>query len=125
MNLSTFEKKDSTGICFIGERPFPSFLENYINDRPGKIVCDKGNEIGSHRGLSFYTLGQRQGLGIGGLKNYDERPWYVLEKNLLENSKPSKDISDRSDVPTSEYMPKTDISDPQYFHKVVDCQWAH
>ncbi len=85
MNLSTFEKKDSTGICFIGERPFPSFLENYINDRPGKIVCDKGNEIGSHRGLSFYTLGQRQGLGIGGLKNYDERPWYVVEKNLLEN----------------------------------------
>ena len=85
MNLSTFEKKDSTGICFIGERPFPNFLENYINDKSGKIICDKGNEIGFHRGLSFYTLGQRQGLGIGGLKDYDERPWYVVEKKLLEN----------------------------------------
>ena len=86
MNLSTFEKKDSTGICFIGERPFPSFLENYIKDKPGKIVCDRGNNIGTHRGLSFYTLGQRQGLGIGGLKNYDERPWYVVEKKLSVNS---------------------------------------
>ena len=85
MNLSTFEKKDSTGICFIGERPFPSFLENYIKDKPGKIVCDRGNNVGTHRGLSFYTLGQRQGLGIGGLKNYDERPWYVVEKKLSEN----------------------------------------
>jgi len=84
--LSTFEKKDSTGICFIGERPFPSFLENYINDQPGKIICDEGKEVGLHRGLSFYTLGQRQGLGIGGLKNYDERPWYVIDKNLSKNT---------------------------------------
>ena len=84
-NLLNHSKKDSTGICFIGERPFPSFLENYINDKPGKIICDKGNEVGLHRGLSFYTLGQRQGLGIGGLKDYDERPWYVVEKKLSEN----------------------------------------
>ena len=60
-------------------------MENYINDKPGKIICDKGNEVGMHRGLSFYTLGQRQGLGIGGLKDYDERPWYVVEKKLSEN----------------------------------------
>ena len=73
-------KKDSTGICFIGERRFRDFLERYIKSDPGPIVDSEGFQIGEHAGLSYYTLGQRQGLGIGGLKGHDEAPWYVLGK---------------------------------------------
>ena len=84
--LVTSEKKDSTGICFIGERPFPEFLKNYIPLDPGVIEDESGNEIGEHKGLAFYTLGQRQGLGIGGLKNSKNDPWYVAKKNLKNNT---------------------------------------
>ena len=84
--LVTSEKKDSTGICFIGERPFPEFLKNYIPLDPGVIEDESGNEIGEHKGLAFYTLGQRQGLGIGGLKNSKNDPWYVAKKNLKSNT---------------------------------------
>jgi len=84
--LVTSEKKDSTGICFIGERPFPEFLNNYIPHDPGIIEDKNGNEIGEHKGLAFYTLGQRQGLGIGGLKNSKNDPWYVAKKNLKKNT---------------------------------------
>lgn len=84
-NLATAEKKDSTGICFIGERRFKDFLEQYIPAQPGDIVSVDGEVIGKHAGLMFHTLGQRQGLGIGGLKNYPEEPWYVVEKDLSTN----------------------------------------
>ena len=84
--LLNYAKKDSTGICFIGERPFPEFVQNYVNQNPGPIISDKGDQIGTHIGLSFYTLGQRQGLGIGGLRNYPDSPWYVLKKDITNNS---------------------------------------
>ena len=79
-------KKDSTGICFIGERRFSDFLEQYIPAQPGKIITDSGDVIGDHRGLMFYTLGQRQGIGIGGLKDHTESPWYVVKKDLEKNT---------------------------------------
>lgn len=79
-------KKDSTGICFIGERRFSDFLEQYIPAKPGKIITDSGDVIGDHRGLMFYTLGQRQGIGIGGLKDHTESPWYVVKKDLEKNT---------------------------------------
>ncbi len=85
-NLITYDKKDSTGICFIGERKFKEFLQNYLPAQPGKIVTDSGEVIGEHSGLMYYTIGQRQGLGIGGLKDYDEIPWFVAHKNLAENT---------------------------------------
>ena len=78
-------KKDSTGICFIGERKFTSFLSEYLPAQPGDIVTDAGDNIGRHNGLMFYTLGQRQGLGIGGKTNSNESPWYVLAKDLEDN----------------------------------------
>ena len=84
-NLITFDKKDSTGICFIGERPFPEFLKNYLPEEYGEIVDDTGEVIGSHKGLHFYTIGQRQGLGIGGLKNREEKAWYVVAKDFSKN----------------------------------------
>lgn len=80
-----FSKKDSTGICFIGERKFSTFLAEYLPAQPGDIVSDSGDVLGRHNGLMFYTLGQRQGLGIGGLSNSNESPWYVLDKILDEN----------------------------------------
>ncbi len=78
-------KKDSTGICFIGERKFSAFLAEYLPAQPGDIVTDSGDAIGRHNGLMFYTLGQRQGLGIGGTSAGAESPWYVLDKNLKDN----------------------------------------
>jgi len=81
----THDKKDSTGICFIGERRFSTFLEKYLPAKPGKIFSIDGECIGTHNGLMYYTLGQRKGLGIGGLKESDEEPWYVVEKDLLNN----------------------------------------
>jgi len=83
--LSTFNKKDSTGICFIGERRFNTFLEKYLPARPGEIHTLDGERIGTHNGLMYYTLGQRKGLGIGGVKNGDEEPWYVVDKDLDNN----------------------------------------
>ncbi|MCG8314000.1 MAG: tRNA 2-thiouridine(34) synthase MnmA [Pseudomonadales bacterium] len=79
------DKKDSTGICFIGERRFKDFLEQYIPAQPGKMVNEAGEVIGEHSGLMFYTIGQRQGLGIGGLSDANEEPWYVLQKDLQQN----------------------------------------
>jgi tRNA-specific 2-thiouridylase len=83
--LTTHDKKDSTGICFIGERRFSTFLEKYLPAKPGPILTVDGDTIGEHNGLMYYTLGQRKGLGIGGLKESDEEPWYVVEKDLLKN----------------------------------------
>lgn len=83
--FTNHDKKDSTGICFIGERRFKDFLEQYIPAKPGDIVTEAGDCIGQHQGLMFYTIGQRQGLGIGGLADHDESPWYVLSKDLDTN----------------------------------------
>ncbi len=84
--FDNFDKKDSTGICFIGERHFRRFLENYLPAAPGDIRDPDGELLGRHDGLMYYTLGQRQGLGIGGLKGHAETPWYVAHKNLESNT---------------------------------------
>jgi tRNA-specific 2-thiouridylase len=83
--LQTHSKKDSTGICFIGERRFRDFLQQYIPAQPGVIRDLAGNELGRHQGLMYHTIGQRQGLGIGGLAGHGDEPWYVVEKNLADN----------------------------------------
>jgi tRNA-uridine 2-sulfurtransferase len=85
IGLSNHAKKDSTGICFIGERKFKTFLSEYVKGKTGAIKTLEGKTIGQHDGLMFYTLGQRQGLKIGGLKNTPEQPWYVVGKDLTEN----------------------------------------
>lgn len=78
-------KKDSTGICFIGERKFKEFLQRYLPHQPGEMRTPEGVYIGQHHGLMYYTLGQRQGLGIGGVKDAPDEPWFVLEKDLDNN----------------------------------------
>ena len=83
--LATAKKKDSTGICFIGERRFSDFLKQYLPAQPGDIETTEGEVIGRHHGLMYHTIGQRQGLGIGGLKDASDEPWYVLQKDLQRN----------------------------------------
>ena len=83
--LSTHDKKDSTGICFIGERPFRDFLSHYLPVQAGPIRTIDGKEVGEHSGIHFYTLGQRQGLGIGGVSGRPEQPWYVVAKDVENN----------------------------------------
>ncbi len=83
--LITHDKKDSTGICFIGEQPFRQFLSRYIPPDPGAIKTTEGKVIGEHEGVFYYTLGQRQGLGIGGVSGASDAPWYVVQKNIEEN----------------------------------------
>ncbi|WP_426370051.1 tRNA 2-thiouridine(34) synthase MnmA [Pseudocolwellia sp. HL-MZ7] len=84
-DLITHNKKDSTGICFIGERKFKDFLAQYLPAQPGNIESAEGEVIGKHDGLMYHTLGQRKGLRIGGLANSGEEPWYVVEKDLIRN----------------------------------------
>ena len=84
--LSVYDKKDSTGICFIGERPFREFLSTYLPANPGPIRTPQGTEVGQHHGLMYYTLGQREGLGIGGRQDSGDEPWYVAGKDLHENT---------------------------------------
>lgn len=93
IGLPNAKKKDSTGICFIGERPFREFLNRYIQKEPGPIRDDQGRVVGQHVGLSFYTLGQRQGLGIGGVKTQgaqkgggEHAPWFVARKDVARNT---------------------------------------
>ena len=91
IGLPNAKKKDSTGICFIGERPFREFLNRYLSHEPGPIVDDRKRVLGQHLGLSFYTLGQRQGLGIGGVRGGDKgtgthAPWYVARKEFNSNT---------------------------------------
>jgi len=83
--LLNAKKKDSTGICFIGERKFKNFLQDFILAKPGAIKTPDGKTIGKHDGLMFYTLGQRKGLQIGGVKNRDETAWYVVDKDIPNN----------------------------------------
>jgi tRNA-specific 2-thiouridylase len=91
LQLPNAAKKDSTGICFIGERPFREFLGRYLQHKPGPIKLDNGQTVGEHVGLSFYTLGQRKGIGIGGLashRNADgtSEPWFVARKDIANNT---------------------------------------
>jgi len=83
--LAVHAKKDSTGICFIGERPFREFLNRYLPREPGRMVDEKGNTVGEHIGLAFYTIGQRSGLGIGGTRGGEGAPWYVAGKDRERN----------------------------------------
>ena len=85
LDLITAKKKDSTGICFIGERKFKDFLARYLPAQPGNIRTVEGDIIGRHDGLMYHTLGQRKGLGIGGVKGASEEAWYVVEKDLVNN----------------------------------------
>jgi tRNA-uridine 2-sulfurtransferase len=83
--LPVFDKPDSTGICFIGERPFREFLRQYIAETPGPIETPQGEQLGTHCGLAFYTLGQRGGLAIGGRRDRESAPWYVAAKDAARN----------------------------------------
>lgn len=83
--LPNHAKKDSTGICFIGERPFRAFLQRYLPREPGDMVTPEGQHMGRHEGLMYYTLGQRQGLGIGGVRNSAGEPWFVVDKRQDSN----------------------------------------
>ena len=83
--LATAKKKDSTGICFIGERRFKDFLQQYLPAQPGEIHNLEGQILGGHQGLMYHTIGQRQGLGIGGLAHHGEAAWYVVDKDLQNN----------------------------------------
>jgi tRNA-specific 2-thiouridylase len=84
--LAVHDKRDSTGICFIGERPFREFLSTYLPANPGPIRTPDGVEVGRHHGLMYYTLGQRQGLGIGGRRDAGDAPWYVVDKIAADNA---------------------------------------
>ena len=84
-DLPVADKKDSTGICFIGERPFADFIGQYLPDQPGNMVDEQSKVIGTHNGLMYYTLGQRQGLGIGGSRQASGEPWYVAGKDISSN----------------------------------------
>jgi len=84
--IPTFAKKDSTGICFIGERPFRDFLARYLPPEPGPIETPDGRMIGRHHGLAYHTLGQRQGLGVGGTRGGSDAPWFVAAKDLPRNA---------------------------------------
>ena len=83
--LAVHAKKDSTGICFIGERPFRDFLNRYLPKSPGPICTPEGRVVGEHVGLAFYTIGQRKGVGVGGVKGGTEEAWYVAAKDMHKN----------------------------------------
>ncbi len=83
--FDNFDKKDSTGICFIGERDFRAFLQQYIATDPGPMATPAGQVVGEHAGLAFYTIGQRRGLDLGGRRDFDGAPWYVVDKDITGN----------------------------------------
>ncbi len=84
--FSTHDKKDSTGVCFIGERDFRKFLSHYLPARPGTILDTRGHTLGEHPGALYFTLGQRKGLGLGGIQDADQAPWYVVGKDVAHNT---------------------------------------
>lgn len=107
--LPNYAKKDSTGICFIGERNFTTFLKEYLLNKPGDIVNSRNEVIGKHDGLMFYTLGQRKGIGIGGRKNAKDAPWYVIAK----------------DIKTNRLYVSQNHNHPQLFNEVLQYKDAH
>lgn len=86
IGLPNFAKKDSTGICFIGERPFREFLNRYLPTRPGPMMTPDGRRVGEHMGLAFYTIGQRKGIGLGGSREGSGAPWFVARKDMATNT---------------------------------------
>jgi tRNA-specific 2-thiouridylase len=104
LGLTTHDKKDSTGICFIGERKFKDFLQQYIPARPGIIETLEGEQIGKHAGLMYYTYGQRRGLGIGGVRNRNEAAWYVVDKDLKRNVLRVAQGNENSDLYSSQLI---------------------
>jgi len=108
-NLSTHDKKDSTGICFIGERRFDSFLQQYLPAKPGNIINTSGQVLGRHNGLMYYTYGQRKGLGIGGMQDSNENPWYVAGKDMNNN----------------ELIVVQGQDDPHLYHQCLECSQLH
>jgi len=109
-------KKDSTGICFIGERKFRDFLQRFIPAQPGKIVSIDGAELGEHSGLMYYTIGQRQGLGIGGTEEGSDEPWYVVAKGLDKNQLIVAQGLDNSSL----YHARCHITDLHWISQSVD-----
>ncbi len=107
--LAVHDKKDSTGICFIGERPFREFLQSYLPAKPGPIMSAGGATLGEHAGLMYYTLGQRHGIGIGGRNDASGRPWYVVDKDLEKNAL----IVDQGDSPRL-YSERLRASEPHW-----------
>ena len=119
-SLHVYAKKDSTGICFIGERRFSDFLNRYLPKDPGPIVDVDGTNVGEHTGLAYYTLGQRQGLGIGGLRDAAEAPWYVMSKRIETNELVV--TQDQSQLQASRLLaeePNWFIGDPS---RIVRCE---
>jgi tRNA-specific 2-thiouridylase len=118
IGLPNAAKRDSTGICFIGERPFREFLGRYLRQEPGPIVDERGREVGRHVGLSFYTLGQRQGLGIGGVKSGGgaHAPWYVARKDPARNALVAVQGHDHAWLQSSWH--------PAAVLRAQDCSWV-
>lgn len=121
-NLPNHSKKDSTGICFIGERPFREFLSRYLPHEPGEIRTQEGKIIGEHIGLMYYTIGQRQGLGIGGTKGGLDEPWFVLEKVMTNNTLIVVQGHDHPKL----FQPKLSASDLTWVSgKAPHCGWVY
>ena len=112
LGLQNHRKKDSTGICFIGERRFADFLSTYITDNPGPIVDAQGRVLGEHRGLHYYTIGQRQGINIGGKSGRSESPWYVAAKHPEDNR---LEITQDENQLCSEWLHAVDVN---WLHRV-------
>jgi tRNA-specific 2-thiouridylase len=117
--LPVYDKPDSTGICFIGERPFQEFLSRYLHVQPGPIETDTGLTLGEHRGLALYTLGQRSGLRIGGRAGTAAAPWYVADKDpernaliVVQDQDHPLLLSDAFDVEQMHWLNSGDVADP-------------
>ncbi len=119
LGLPNSDKKDSTGICFIGERPFKDFLQQYLPTQKGPIQNPEGVTLGEHDGLMYYTIGQRKGLHIGGQKNADEAPWYVVEKRFADNVL----VIDQGESPLL-YKNTLDVTNLHWLHQPIEknCQ---
>jgi tRNA-specific 2-thiouridylase len=120
--LPNFAKKDSTGICFIGERPFRQFLNRYLPDEPGEIKTADGVVVGRHHGVMYYTIGQRQGLGIGGTREGDGAPWFVSGKDVTANVLTVVQGHDHPDLYRSS-VAATDLT--WISGKVPRCNWVY
>lgn len=120
--LPNFSKKDSTGICFIGERPFREFLNRYVPHEPGEIQTPDGTVMGKHVGLMYYTIGQRQGLGIGGTRDGDGEPWFVSAKDMARNILTVIQGHDHPDL----FRPALNASDLTWISgREPHCNWVY